>query len=97
LPFFFAGAVAANGIPHFVKGIIGSRHKTPFKNPSSAPANALWGGANFFIGFWVGVRAMTFRVPFPVAGTLVIAGMLLTGYLLVCHWHNDPVAKGEKE
>jgi hypothetical protein len=45
LLFFFAGAVVANGIPHFVKGTIGNRHQTPFNKPSSAPVNTLWGNS----------------------------------------------------
>jgi len=97
LLFFLAGVVGANGIPHFVKGIVGSRHQTPFKNPSSAPVNTLWGSANFLIGFWLTVWGMSFGVPFSLAGTLMIAGMLLTGFLLARHWQDDPVAKGEKE
>jgi hypothetical protein len=40
---------------------------------------------------------MSFDISFPLAGTLVIAGMAVMGYLLARHWQNDPVAKGEKE
>lgn len=97
LLFFLVGVVVGNGIPHFVKGIIGSRHQTPFRKPSSAPMNALWGSANFLTGFWLLVWAKSFGIPFPLAGTLVIAGMLLTGCLLARHWQNDPLGRGEKE
>jgi hypothetical protein len=35
LLFILAGLVGTNGVPHFVKGITGEKHRTPFKNPSS--------------------------------------------------------------
>ena len=44
-----AGLFAANGIPHFIKGIIGQTHQTPFGKNSSAVVNVLWGWSNFVI------------------------------------------------
>jgi hypothetical protein len=49
--YFLAGLLAANGVPHFVKGITGEKHQTPFGNPSSAVVNVLWGSLNFAIAF----------------------------------------------
>jgi len=46
---FLAGAFAANGIPHFIKGGIGQRHQTPFGKPSSAAVNVCWGWINFIV------------------------------------------------
>jgi hypothetical protein len=56
LAYFFAGAFLANGVPHFVQGISGKRFPSPFSRPlgrgESPPlVNALWGLANFFIGY----------------------------------------------
>lgn len=50
---FFAGLFLANGVPHFVKGITGQTHMTPFKRVSNAYLNVFWGFANFVIGFVV--------------------------------------------
>lgn len=44
---FIAGLLAANGVPHFVKGCIGQKHQTPFGKPSSALVNVCWGWLNF--------------------------------------------------
>jgi len=56
LAYFFAGAFVANGVPHFVHGISGSRFQTPFASPpavgeSSPLVNVIWGLVNFLIGF----------------------------------------------
>jgi hypothetical protein len=44
-----AGLLAANGIPHFIKGGMGQRHQTPFGKDSSAIVNVLWGWANLAV------------------------------------------------
>ncbi|HUD06260.1 MAG TPA: hypothetical protein VMR34_00035 [Candidatus Saccharimonadales bacterium] len=44
-----AGIIAANGIPHFLKGITGEKHMTPFGESSSAVSNVLWGVLNFVV------------------------------------------------
>ncbi|MEK7534105.1 MAG: hypothetical protein AAB600_02095 [Patescibacteria group bacterium] len=49
---FLAGLFLANGVPHFVKGITGQTHMTPFKRVSSASLNVIWGFVNFLIGFF---------------------------------------------
>ncbi len=56
LAYFFAGVFLANGVPHFVQGISGKKFPSPFSSPpvrgESPPlVNALWGLANFFIGY----------------------------------------------
>jgi len=56
LAYFFAGFFLANGVPHFVQGISGKKFPSPFASPpgrgESPPlVNALWGLANFFIGY----------------------------------------------
>jgi hypothetical protein len=52
---FFAGAVLANVVPHFVHGISGNRFPTPFAKPpgkglSSPTVNMLWALLNLIIG-----------------------------------------------
>lgn len=46
----FAGVFLVNGVPHFVQGITGQMHQTPFADPSSAVVNVIWGSANFIVG-----------------------------------------------
>jgi len=52
---FFAGALLANGVPHFVQGISGNWFQSPFAKPpgvgeSSPLSNALWGFGNLVAG-----------------------------------------------
>jgi len=52
---FFAGALLANVVPHFVHGISGDRFPTPFAKPpgkglSSPTVNVLWALANLAAG-----------------------------------------------
>jgi hypothetical protein len=47
--YIVAGIFAANGIPHFIKGITGEKHQTPFSDKSSAVTNVLWGSVNFVV------------------------------------------------
>jgi hypothetical protein len=53
---FFAGAVFANLVPHFVHGISGDSFPTPFAKPpgkglSSPTTNVVWALANLIVGF----------------------------------------------
>jgi hypothetical protein len=53
---FFAGAILANFVPHFVHGISGDRFPTPFAHPpgkglSSPTVNVLWALVNLIIGY----------------------------------------------
>lgn len=53
---FFAGALLANVVPHFVNGISGISFPTPFANPpgkglSSPTVNVLWALFNLAIGY----------------------------------------------
>ena len=56
LSYFFGGALLANAIPHFVSGMMGKPFQSPFAKPpgeglSTSTVNALWGFANFVIGY----------------------------------------------
>lgn len=44
-----AGAIGANGIPHFIQGILGKAYQTPFGRQSSAVINVLWGWLNLVV------------------------------------------------
>ncbi|MFD1565826.1 hypothetical protein ACFR99_20085 [Haloarchaeobius amylolyticus] len=44
--FALVGLFGTNAIPHFVRGITGQRHMTPFGSDSSALCNVLWGSTN---------------------------------------------------
>ncbi len=53
---FFAGAILANFIPHFVHGISGDRFPTPFARPpgkglSSPTTNVAWALFNSIVGY----------------------------------------------
>jgi len=53
---FFAGAVFANVVPHFVHGISGDRFPTPFADPpgkglSSPTVNMVWALFNLVVGY----------------------------------------------
>jgi len=93
--FLFAGIVFGNGVPHIVKGGVGSKHQTPFGKQSSAVVNVIWGTVNLLGGFWLGVWGSTFNVSFPIAGTLSITGLLLMGCFNAAIWQRDPAARGE--
>lgn len=51
--YFLAGAFAFNAVPHFVKGITGQTHMTPFKRVSSPVLNIAWSFANVVIAFFL--------------------------------------------
>ncbi len=46
---FLAGVIGANGLPNFIKGVLGKKHQTPFGRPSSAIVNVIWGWLNFVV------------------------------------------------
>lgn len=50
---FLGGMFLTNGVPHFVSGIKGKTHMTPFAKNSSAYVNVIWAYANFLLGLWL--------------------------------------------
>jgi uncharacterized membrane protein len=53
---FFAGAILANVVPHFVNGISGDPFPTPFAKPpgrglSSPTVNVVWALFNLIVGY----------------------------------------------
>ena len=80
---FFGGFLGANGIPHFVKGVMGQKHMTPFGRPSSAVINVIWGWVNFVVavGLFFIIRVHVREHPLRAYGTAGI-GALIAGLIL---------------
>jgi hypothetical protein len=74
---FLAGLFAADGVPHFIKGITGHSHQTPFGNPSSAIVNVIWGWANFVIA------GILLHFAHPRAHELRAAGLFALAVLIM--------------
>lgn len=94
--FFLFGVFAANGVPHFVKGMIGEMHMTPFGRPSSAQVNVIWGILNFFISFWLFTWASEYEYNLLPASLSVAGGVLVVGSLFTRLWSNDDQARGRE-
>ena len=86
---FLAGVLGANGVPSFVKGIMGQKHQTPFGRPSSALVNVIWGWANFVVAFlllfYADVHPHLLRA-FAMFGL----GALIISLLLAYTWDKHP-------
>ncbi len=86
---FLAGLFAANGTPHFIKGVMGQKHQTPFGKPSSAVVNVCWGWINFVVAvifFHFGhVHTHENR-----AFAMLAVGALLMSLLLATVWSKHP-------
>ena len=62
---FLSGMFLTNGLPHFVSGIMGKSHMTPFGKDSSAVVNVAWGYINILVGMWLfNVSGATIRQAF---------------------------------
>lgn len=84
-----AGLLLANGVPHFVAGISGKKHMTPFGRPSSATVNVIWGWLNLVIGM------LLLHLAHPRAHELrsfafVAVGALITGIFSATLWSKHP-------
>jgi hypothetical protein len=84
-----AGILGANGLPHFVMGITGKKHQTPFGRPSSAIVNVVWGWVNFAVAglliYYAHVHPHLLR-----AFACVGVGALLIALLLAYTWSKHP-------
>ena len=89
--YFFAGVFAANGIPHFVAGIMGHPFQSPFAKPpskglSSSTVNVLWGLLNAVVAYLLLARVGVFD---PRAASHMLAfglGVLLISISLARHF-----------
>ena len=94
LGYFLSGVFLVNGVPHFVKGVTGQRHMTPFARSSSAPVNVAWGATNFALGYALLRRTAVHAAagePTPRALAVGLGG-LVTAVGLAAFW-SDPNAK----
>ncbi len=87
IAYFFGGAFLANGVPHFVAGVMGRPFQSPFAKPpgkglSSSTVNVLWGFVNFVVAYFllcgIGVFAWHAGAHLAIAGL----GALLMSLLL---------------
>lgn len=85
--FAAVGLFGTNAIPHFVRGITGHRHMTPFGPESSAVLNVLWGSANAAVA---GVLAWLYRdaIGAQTLAVAFIAGVLLA-VSLASYWSEE--------
>jgi hypothetical protein len=86
---FLAGLFAANGTPHFIKGVMGQKHQTPFGKPSSAVVNVCWGWVNLVVAaiflYFGNARVHEYR-----AFALFAVGALLMSLFLATVWSRHP-------
>lgn len=94
LLFFLSGVFGANGVPHFIKGITGERHMTPFSKPSGPMFNVIWGTANFVVAYLMFSLANDKNYSVSTAAAAIFTGILLTSILLAALWEDDDRAKG---
>ena len=95
-----AGGLAANAIPHLVKGICGEPHMTPFARRSSPVVNVAWAFANVLLALLVLQLASRREIfALPAAGELTgprllafLGGALVTALALALFW-SDPNAR----
>jgi len=64
-PYFFGGAFLANGVPHFISGVMGRPFQSPFAKPSgqglsSSIVNVFWGFLNFVIAYFLTIYVGNF-------------------------------------
>jgi hypothetical protein len=86
---FVAGVLGANGLPHFIRGITGNKHQTPFGKGSSAVVNVLWGWANFVVAAGFLYHADVHRHLIRAFGMVAI-GALLMALLNAANWSKHP-------
>ena len=76
---FFAGALLANAVPHFVHGVSGDRFPTPFAKPpgkglSSPEVNVWWSLLNLIAGYFL-FRLGEVSGPHVLARVVFFAGI----------------------
>lgn len=80
--YFLAGLVLANGLPHFVKGLMGERHRTPLRREGGAMLNVVWGIANLFVAGWLWLYASLMPQALGYALVAFFLGILVAGITL---------------
>lgn len=80
--YFFAGAFAANALPHFVSGITGRAFQSPFAKPpgkglSSSTVNVVWGFVNLIVAYLLLAEVGSFDWHAPTHAAAFGLGLLL--------------------
>ncbi len=98
--YFLAGVFALNAIPHFVKGVTGQTHMTPFKRVSSPVLNIIWSFVNVITAlFLLGVASSNGGLTAPWDANLsdlnllvfLVGGFANSAYL--AHFWSNPNAR----
>ena len=101
--YFFGGAFLANGVPHFVSGVMGQAFQSPFAKPpgqglSSSTVNVLWGALNFAVAYGLIAHVGRFDIRAADNALALGVGVLLSGLLAArlfgrYHGGNAPTAE----
>lgn len=88
---FLAGVFLANGVPHYVSGILGRPFPSPFASPpgkgnSSPLVNVLWGAANVAAGYLLVYHVGYFEMSHTRELLATGAGGLLMSLQLARHF-----------
>lgn len=86
LSYLLGGAFLANGVPHFVAGVMGRPFQSPFAKPSgvglsSSTVNVAWGFVNFIIAYLLIARVGAFDIRAIDQAGAAGLGVLLIGLL----------------
>ena len=87
ISYFFGGAFLANGVPHFVSGVMGKPFQSPFARPpgrglSSSTVNVFWGFLNFVAAYLLLAHVGRFDVHAAKAAIAAGLGILLMAAML---------------
>src|ERR1700721_613670 len=82
-----AGLIGANGVPHFVKGITGQKHQTPFGKSSTAVVNVVWAWVNFAVAGLLLYNAHPHARHHVLRSFgMLVLGALITSVMLAIVW-----------
>jgi hypothetical protein len=86
LAYFFGGVFVANGLPHYVSGVMGRSFQSPFAKPpgkglSSSTVNVLWGFANLVVAYCLILRVGQFDLRAAEHIACFGLGLLLMGVM----------------
>jgi hypothetical protein len=65
IAYFFGGVFLANALPHYISGLMGRAHQSPFAKPpgkgySTSMTNVLWGLLNLVVAYFLLVQVGDF-------------------------------------